>query len=279
MNFKIVTDSSCNCLQFDGVPYASVPLKIITQAKEYVDDAQLNVAQMVEEIKKQSGKSSSSCPNTHEWLNAFGDADAIFAVAITSNLSGSCSAAMQAKQEYIEAHPNARVCVLDTLSTGPEMMLIVEKLREYILAGDDFDAIEQKIRAYMRHTHLLFALKSLTNLARNGRVSPAAATIAGVLGICVVGKASDEGTLEQMHKCRGEKRALKAILDDMKAMGYAGGKVLIDHCLNPDAAGLLKDMIRNEFPESDVRIGTCGALCSFYAEKGGFLIGFEDALK
>lgn len=278
MDFKIVSDSSSNVFSFSGAAYEAVPLKICTQAKEYVDDASLDVAAMVDEIKKQSGRSGSSCPNTHEWLAAFGEADAIFAITITSNLSGSYSAAMQARSEYLAMHPDAKVCVLDSLSTGPEMLLIIEKLQEYISAGLEFDQIEAKIRDYMAHTHLFFVLKSLTNLARNGRVNPAMATLAGALGIMVAGKASSEGTLEQMHKCRGDKKVLKCIHDEMKAHGYRGGKVRIDHCMNPEIAEQMKDILQKEFPGCDVQIGTCRGLCSFYAEKGGFLIGFEDAL-
>lgn len=278
MNYKIVSDSSSNVFTLPGIAYESVPLKICTRAKEYVDNANLNVEEMVEEIRRHSGKSGSSCPNTQEWLGAFEGADAIFALAITSNLSGSCSAAMQAAEAYTAAHPEAKVCVLDTLSTGPEMLLIMEKLCQYISSGMEFEEIEESIRAYMKHTHLFFILKSLTNLARNGRVSPAAATIAGALGISVVGKASDEGTLEMMHKCRGEKKTLRCILKEMKALGYRGGKARIDHCLNPEIADRLKEMLLAEYPGSDVQIGVCGGLCSFYAEKGGFMIGFEDTI-
>lgn len=276
MSLRIVSDSSSNCFHMEGVSYAAVPLKIVTQAKEYVDDERLDVAAMVEEIRQQGGRSGSSCPNVAEWLNAFEGADEIFAVAITSNLSGSCSAAMQAAREYMELHPEARVCVLDTLSTGPEMRLIIEKLKEYKDAGLGFDEIEAQIRAYMRSTHLFFTLKSLTNLARNGRVNSAVAAIAGVLGICLVGKASDEGTLEPLHKCRGERNVLKTVLADMKRHGFCGGKVRIDHCLNPEAAARLRELILQEYPACDVQIGACGGLCSFYAEKGGFLVGFES---
>lgn len=277
MNYKIVSDSSANVHVFSGVDFESVPMKICTKSKEYVDDTQLDVAEMVEELRHHTGKSGSSCPNIQEWLDAFEGADAVFALAITSQLSGSYSAAAQAGEAYVKVHPGAKVCVLDTLSTGPEMLLIMEKLREYILSGMEFEAIEEKIRAYMQHTRLFFALKSLTNLARNGRVSPAIAALAGALGICVIGKASDDGVLEQLHKCRGEKRALRCILDEMKAHGYNGGKVRIDHCLNPEIAQTLESMLKAEFPESDIQIGVCGGLCSFYAEKAGFLIGFEGA--
>lgn len=276
MRIKIVSDSSCNVTEFAGVDYASVPLKICTQEREYVDDAHLDVARMVEELKRHSGKSGSSCPNVQEWLEAFGDADWVFAITITSNLSGSCNAAMQAAREYMQRHEGAKVCVLDTLSTGGEMQLIMERLRQRIQEGLGFEEIEADVRAYMGHTHLIFALQSLTNLARNGRVSPAVAAIAGVLGIWVVGKASDQGTLEQMHKSRGEKRALRQILQSMIDMGYAGGKVRLDHCLNPEAAQQLKEMIQQRFPGSDVQIGACRGLCSFYAEKGGMILGFED---
>lgn len=275
MNCKIVSDSSSNRFHIEGIPYTTVPLKVVTQAKEYVDDEHLDVSEMVNEIKHQSGRSGSSCPNVQEWLEAFAGAEQIFAVTITSNLSGSYSSAALAKEEYITAHPNAKVCVIDSLSTGPEMLLIIEKLREYILAGCNFEEIERSIRAYMQKTHLLFTLKSLTNLARNGRINPAMATLAGALGICVIGKASDKGTLEQMHKCHGERKVLKTTLSAMKGLGFSGGKVRIDHCFNPEAAASLREMILHEYPDCDVQIGTCAALCSFYAEKGGFLIGFE----
>lgn len=52
----------------------------------------------------------------------------------------------------------------------------------------------------------VFALKSLHNLAQNGRVSKVVAAAAGVLGISVFGTASQEGTLEPSAKCRGRKR-------------------------------------------------------------------------
>ena len=61
----------------------------------------------------------------------------------------------------------------------------------------------------------------------------------------------------------------------MKSMGYKGSVVKISHCFNLDAADKLKSLIISEFPNAKIEIGTCGGLCSFYAEKGGMLIGFE----
>ena len=49
----------------------------------------------------------------------------------------------------------------------------------------------------------------------------------------------------------------------------------IAHCLNPKFANVIKAALVKEFGNIDVEIYSCGGLCSFYAEKGGILIGFE----
>ena len=279
MKFKIAADSSSNMHRFDGVPYTCVPLKIITKEKEYVDDEALDLEQMVEDLKAYKSTSGTSCPNVYEWLEAFGDAENVFAIAITSNLSGSCNAARQAAEDYMDANPGRKVSVLDSLSAGPELRLIAEKVREGILADKSFEEIDSETRAYMKHTHLLFTLQSLNNLARNGRVNPAVAKIAGVLGIVMVGKASDEGTLQQMHKCRGEKRAIDTLYKEMKNHGYQGGKVRIGHNFNLAGAEQLKKLMLSEYPDADIAIEQSTALCLFYAEEGGMLVGYEDALE
>ena len=276
MSFKIVSDSASNILRLPGVDYACVPLKIITDQKEYTDDENLDVTQMVSDLRQYKGRSSTSCPNVQEWLAAFEGARYIVAIAITSNLSGSCNAAFQAKQQYEQEHPGAKVLVVDSLSAGPEMGLLIEKAKELILEKLPIEQISEKLESYRQKTHLLFSLESLNNLARNGRVSPAVAKIAGVLGIRAVGRASDVGTLEQLHKCRGEKKALETIFSEMVSRGFQGGKVRIAHCLNSPAATRLKESILSHFPKTDIRIEPATALCSFYAEQGGLLVGFES---
>ena len=270
MHMKIVSDSASNVFSLSNVDYACVPLKINSPTQEYVDTPDLDLEGMIEDLKKAKGPTHTSCPNVHEWTEAFKGADYAFAVTITSNLSGSCSAAMQA------AADTGNVCVVDSLSAGPEMQLIIEKLQDLILDGMEFDAIQTQIREYLTHTHLLFSLESLNNLARNGRVSPAVAKIAGVLGLRLVGKASDHGTLEPIHKVRGEQRAISTIYSEMKAHGYQGKKVIIAHCMNPNAAQKLAAVIQADFPDAPIHTVKCTALCSFYAEQGGLLIGFED---
>lgn len=278
MNYKIVADSSCNLLSFPGVDFASVPLKIVTDAKEYVDDEKLDCALMLEELAAYKGRSGTACPNVGEWLEAFGQAEGVFAVAITSSLSGCYNACVQAKEVYEQSYPGKKVSCLDSLSAGPELVLIMEKLRELIGQGLEFEEIDRRIREYMKHSHLMFMLESVDNLAKNGRISPLAAKTVGVLGIRIMGQASDQGTLEQLHKCRGQSRALDTIVREMEAHGYTGGKLRIAHGFNESGAKELQNMIKGRWPQVDSSISPFTGLCSFYGEKGCIMVAFEDGL-
>ncbi len=274
---KIVADSSCDLFKLAHAELATAPMKVITSEKEFVDDPSLDVVGMVDFLYQYKGKSKSSCPNTMDWLDAFGDADEIFCVTITSGLSGSYNSACAAKHVYESENQGKRVHVFDTLSAGPEITLIIEKIEECIGRNMSFEDICDCVSAYMKKTGLVFMLKSLKNFANNGRVSPIVAKLVGIVGICIVGKASNEGTLEPMHKCRGERRSLETLVEDLEAEGFRSGKISIGHCQNESAAEQLKQLILAKFKNVQIEIHKLRGLCSFYAEKGGVLVGFEKA--
>lgn len=273
---RIVVDSSASLYKLDGVDFAAVPLKIVTDEREYLDDGTLDAVEMATALRTYKGKTSTSCPNIGDWLEAYEGADEIYAITITGTLSGSCNAAQLAAEEYQAEHPGAQVFVLDSLSAGPELVLLAEHIRALIEEGKDFDEVCEEMLRYRHHTHLLFSLESLANLARNGRVKPAVAAVARMLGIRVIGQASDAGDLEVLCKTRGEHGALERMVLEMKARGLTNGRVHIDHCCNAAAAERLKHMVHAVFPEAKVEVGTCGALCSYYAEYGGLMVGYED---
>ncbi len=279
MRYKIIADSSADLMALDNCNYASVPLKIITDQKEYVDDEALDVEGMIKDLAAYSGRSGSSCPNVSDWKESFENYDGVFCVTITSNLSGSYNSASLAVNEYVTENPEKKGFVIDTLSAGPEITLIVEKLRDLVSQNLGFEDIKEKINEYKSRTHLIFSLESLRNLANNGRCSQATATFAGLLGIRAIGKASLQGTLELTDKVRGSKKAIATVFKNMLQTGYDGGRVRIHHCLNSEAASTLKQMIKEKFPNACVLVQKTHGLCSFYAESGGLLIGFEGDKK
>lgn len=271
----IVADSSCDLTHEVSEGLACAPLKIRTCEREFTDDSSLDVSKMIEYLESFSGKSSTACPSPTEFYEAFSDADEVFCVTITSNLSGSFNAARVAAQKYADEHPSRRAHVIDTLSVGPESVLIIEKINELWKSGESFDSVKEKITEYNKKTRLIFSLESMKNLANNGRVSHIAAKMAGILGIRAIGRASDGGVLDMTDKVRGEANTIATIYKNMLAEGYSGGKVRIHHALNPEGAKKLDATVKNDYPSADTELRASGGLCSFYAERGGLLVGFE----
>ena len=273
---RIVVDSSASLYQLDGVDFAAVPLKIVTDEREYLDDGTLDAVEMATTLRTYKGKTSTSCPNIGDWLEAYEGADEVYAITITGTLSGSCNAAQLAAEEYQAEHPEAKVFVLDSLSAGPELVLLAEHIRDLLAEGMAFDDVCEEMLRYRRHTHLLFSLESLANLARNGRVKPAVAAVARMLGIRVIGQASEIGELDVLCKTRGEHGALERIVLELKDHGYNGGKLQISHCDNPAAAERLKHMVQAVFDGAKVTGSRGGGRGMNYGSGGGLLVGYED---
>lgn len=275
MKRKIVTDSSCDIWELNGVDFAVAPMTISTDNKHYVDNQELDVRLMSEDLAKYKGVSHTACPSVGSWLDCYEGYDEVFVVTLTGAMSGTYNSAMTAKGIYEEENENVKIHVFDSLSTGPEMRLLIEKLKEMIEEDLTFEEIVEKGQDYLNHTRLFFALKSLHNFAMNGRVSKAVASAIGVLNISIFATASEEGTIQQINKCRGEKKVVKSMIEHLENAGYHGGKVRISHADNLKLAHNVRDKILELYPHADIIVYPMGGLCTYYAEIGGLLVGCE----
>ena len=275
MKRKIVADSSCDMWELNGVDFAVAPITISTDNKHYVDNQELDVHLMSEELAKYKGVSHTACPSVGSWLDCYEGYDEVFVVTLTGAMSGTYNSAMTAKGIYEEDNENVKVHVFDSLSTGPEMRLLIEKLKEMIEEDLPFEEIVEKGQDYLNHSRLFFALKSLHNFAMNGRVSKAVASAIGVLNISIFATASEEGTIQQISKCRGEKKVVKSMIEHLENAGYHGGKVRISHADNLKLAHNVRDKILELYPNADIIVYPMGGLCTYYAEIGGLLVGCE----
>lgn len=275
MKRKIVADSSCDMWELNGVDFAVAPMTISTDNKHYVDNQELDVHLMSEELAKYKGVSHTACPSVGSWLDCYEGFDEVFVITLTGAMSGTYNSAMTAKGIYEEENENVKVHVFDSLSTGPEMRLLIEKLKEMIDEDLPFEEIVEKGQDYLNHTRLFFALKSLHNFAMNGRVSKAVASAIGVLNISIFATASEEGTIQQISKCRGEKKVVKSMIEHLENAGYHGGKVRISHADNLTLAHNVRDKILELYPNADIIVYPMGGLCTYYAEIGGLLVGCE----
>lgn len=279
MKWKIIADSGCDYRSLDNLApdteFVSVPLTIQVGETIYRDDAQLNIDQMMEEMYATTTASKSACPSPDDYMKSFEGADNIVVVTITGTLSGSYNSAEIAKKIYLEEHPDTKIHVIDSLSAGGEVDLIVRKLNHLVAEGLDFDQVVDGITAYQAKTKLLFVLAKVDNLVKNGRLSKLVGTVVGLLNIRMVGEASKTGTLELLQKARGQKKAIKAAFDELLKAGYAGGHITIAHHNNEKFIEQFSELVREKFAQASIEVLPTSGLCSFYAEEGGLLMGYE----
>ena len=279
MTWKIVADSGCDYREITDLAnqtkFESVPLTIQIDNEIFVDNAHLDIDDMMEKMYATSTASKSACPSPDDYLRSFEGAENIFVVTITGSLSGSHNSAQLAKKLFLEENPTANIHVIDSLSAGGEVDLIVRKLNDLIKEGLSFEQVVEAITHYQANTKLLFVLAKVDNLVKNGRLSKLIGAVVGLLNIRMVGEASDTGTLELLQKARGAKKALTAAVDEVLKAGYKGGRIIIAHRNNEKFCQQFSEVIKEKFPAADISFLPTSGLCSFYAEEGGLLMGYE----
>ena len=279
MTWKIVADSGCDYRTIENLAvdilFESVPLTIQVGDEIFIDNAQLNIDDMMEKMYATSSASKSACPSPDDYMKAFDGASNIFVVTITGTLSGSHNSAQVAKKLYLEEHPNVNIHVIDTLSAGGENDLIIKKLNLLIGQGLSYEEVVTEITAYQAKTKLLFVLAKVDNLVKNGRLSKLLGAVVGLLNIRMVGEASQDGKLELLQKARGAKKSLIAAFDELIKAGYAGGQIIIAHRNNLKFCQQFSEMVRERFPQAVIEVIPTSGLCSFYAEENGLLMGYE----
>lgn len=71
------------------------------------------------------------------------------------------------------------------------------------------------------------------------------------------------------------RKAVPAGVEEMIKAGYKGGRVMIAHSNNDKICDQLKAAITEKFPNAIIDLIPTTGLCSFYAEDGGILMGYE----
>lgn len=278
MKWNIVTDSSCDLMEKDvdttAVGFSTVPFVLRIGERDYIDDEQLDVLDMLTSMEACPTIGTSSCPSPEAWLSQFEKAEQNIAITISGRLSGSLNSAMLAKDLLLSRDPEKKLVVLNSRSTGPEIALCIHHLVDWIKRGHAFENVVAKAEKFLQDTKTTFALSSFDNLVKNGRMGRLTGFVARKLGMWGIGIASEEGTIEMKGKSRGSEKALALILADMQERGFSGGEVAISHCENLDMAERLRSSIQSHWKTAKVRILKTRGLDSFYAERGGLIVAF-----
>ena len=166
MTWKIVADSGCDYRQLVSpaidTTFVSVPLKIQVADQLFVDDANLDIDQMMETMYATSEASKSACPSPDDYLRAFEGGENIIVVSLTGTLSGSHNSAQLAKNIYLEEAISYYKKSLKYITDKTKLILIYKKLarNEATLALTNKDNNKYLMCKSYRHA-LLYLHKAL----------------------------------------------------------------------------------------------------------------------
>lgn len=272
MEWQIIADSSCDLKGWDKeIPFDSVPFVIRVDDTDFVDTPELDIETLVAAMEK-SEVSRTSCPSPEAWYQIFMRSEKTIALTISANLSGSYNSAVTAREMVLEAHPEKQIEIIDSLSTGPKLVLMAQQAAQLISQKLPAEKIAEALRQMADGIHTLFTLCSFRNLVNNGRVSRLAGFLAGKLNIRVIGAGSPDGIIEVREKLRGDGKTLRAMIDTMAKEGFAGTMVGISHCLNSKLAETFRDLVLERWPDAPIQIFPTRGLDSYYAERSGLIV-------
>ena len=127
MKWRIIADSSCDIFDLDHRPedlyFATVPFVITVDDRDFVDNADLDVHELVSAMAS-SSKSYTSCPSPAEWVREFGEEGNVFAITISANLSGSYNSACTAREMVLEEQPDRKAAAAMMTITAAATILI-----------------------------------------------------------------------------------------------------------------------------------------------------------
>ncbi len=276
--WKLVSDSGCSLLVPEkmDIDYAVVPFTISAHDTDYTDDVDIDIEDMLEHIENMQSGGRTSCPSPHAWLEAWGDAENVIAFTLSAAMSGSYNSAIAARHMALEKDPDRNIAVINTCGAGTFPEQLTNTVYQGIGDGDPFDEIVSAANKAVRDTQVMFALGSLDNLIKAGRLNKLVGYAAHRFSISAIGVASPGGRIELIHKFRGMKKIYGKLIDTLREAGFKGGELVISHCMNEDGAEKLGHLVKAEWLDTDVSVVPASGLCSYYMGKGGMIITYHE---
>lgn len=280
MNYKIVGDSCCDVTDEMRERYnvSLAPLTFTLDGIEYVDDDNLDLNHYLDMVDKSKNTPKSACPSIQDYLGHFeeGNHDWVFGITISAELSGSYNSAMNAREMYLEKYPDKKCHVFNSTGASTYEVLIVLKIAELCEAGKSFEEVVSEVDAFIEDAKLFFVLDKIDTLEKNGRLSFIKARIVKALNLKLILMANQEGVIDMIDKARGNKKALKKMVEKMADYGtISKDKILaISHCDAPERAEYVKELAESMYDFKDIIILKMKGLSSTYANVGGIIITY-----
>lgn len=189
-------------------------------------------------------------------------------------MSGSYNSALLGEKLYKEEGGEEKIHVFNSRSASVGETLIGRKIQECEEAGMDFEQVVETVEAYIEEQHTYFVLENLDTLRKNGRLTGLKSLVVSALNIKPVMGSTPEGTICQLDKSRGMKKALAKLAEHVaKDAVKPEAKILaIAHCNCPERAEVVRKLILEKVKVKDSFIVDTAGISSMYANDGGIIV-------
>ena len=277
MRYKIVIDSCGELIErWEADPAIErAPLTLTVEGEDIVDDETFDQAYFLKKVAESPECPKSSCPSPERYRTAYDcDAEHIYAVTLSAELSGSYNSAVLGMNLLKENAPDKKIHVFNSRSASVGETLIALKIEECEQHGMEFEEIVETVENYINSQNTYFVLENLETLRKNGRLSNLKAFVATALKIKPVMGATPEGTIIQLDQARGMNKALMKLVDYVVEQTESSQeKVLaISHCNCRERAEMVKDAIVKRIPVKDVVLLDTAGVSTMYANDGGIIV-------
>ena len=277
MSYKVVIDSCGELLdEWKQDPrFESVALTLSVDGVNIIDDETFDQADFLKRVAECPECPKSACPSPERYMRAFDcEAEHVYAVTLSAELSGSYNSAVLGKNLLQEDHPDRQIHIFNSKSASVGQTLIAMKIQECEEAGLPFEQVIETVDAYIEQQHTFFVLDNLETLRKNGRLSKAKALVASALKIKPVMGSTEEGAICQLDQARRMNKALvKMAQAIVEKTADSGQKTLaISHCNCHERAILLKNALEERMPIKKIVILDTAGVSSMYANDGGVIV-------
>lgn len=277
MRYKIVVDSCCELpKEYRGDErFESIPLGLEVGDYSILDDENFNQKEFLQKVAAYPQCPKSSCPSPERYMEAYhNEAEHVYVVTLSSQLSGSFNSAQLGRNLYIEKYGEKKIHVIDSRSACCGETQIALKAMEWEEEGLSFEEITKRLEQFRDEQKTYFILDNLETLRKNGRLSGVKAFVATTLNIKPVMGATKEGTIIQLGQGLGIKKALQKMADRIISEVRDPEKkmVVITHCNCPERARLVQEALTHSVCFRDCLILDTAGIGSMYANDGGVIV-------
>ena len=277
MSYKIAIDSCGELLNEwkDDERIESVPLTLMVGGESIIDDETFDQKDFLKKVAACLECPKSACPSPERYMKAYEcEADHIYAVTLSSELSGSYNSAVLGKSLFLEDNPGKKIHVFNSKSASGGESLIAMKIVECEEKGLSFEKIIETVDKYIEEMSTFFVLENLETLRKNGRLSRVKALVASALKIKPVMGSTPEGSICQFDQARGMNKAIVKMVELVgeKGINIHEKIVAITYCNCPERAKMLEEAIRERLNPAKIVVMDTAGVSSMYANDGGVIV-------